>query len=80
MFGSKRDAVIELWRKLHNEELHNLCFSPNIIRLTKKVRMCWAGQVGKEDKECIHILVGNLKELYRLEYFGAGGRRIRCGC
>jgi hypothetical protein len=33
IFGSKRDEVTGDWRKLHNEELHNLNFSPNIIRI-----------------------------------------------
>jgi hypothetical protein len=31
-FGSKRDEVTGEWRKLHNEELHTLYSSPNIIR------------------------------------------------
>jgi hypothetical protein len=30
--GPKRDEVTGEWRKLHNEELHILCTSPNIIR------------------------------------------------
>jgi hypothetical protein len=30
IFGSKRDEVTGDWRKLHNEELHNLYFSSNI--------------------------------------------------
>jgi hypothetical protein len=34
-FGPKRDEVRGDWRKLHNEELHNLYSSPNIIRLIK---------------------------------------------
>jgi hypothetical protein len=33
------------WRKLHNEELHNLYSSPNIIRVNKSRRMRWAGHV-----------------------------------
>jgi hypothetical protein len=33
IFGAKREKVTEDWRKLHNEELNNLYFSPNIIRL-----------------------------------------------
>jgi hypothetical protein len=32
IFGSKSDEVTEKWRKLHNEELHNLYSSPDIIR------------------------------------------------
>jgi hypothetical protein len=43
IFGPKRDIVTADWRKLHNEELHNLYSSPNIIRMTKSRRMRWAG-------------------------------------
>jgi hypothetical protein len=35
----KRDEVAGDWRKLHNEELHNLYSSPNIIRMIKSRRM-----------------------------------------
>jgi hypothetical protein len=35
IFGPKRDEVIEEWRKLHNEELHILYSSPNIVRQSK---------------------------------------------
>jgi hypothetical protein len=33
------------WRKLHNEELHNLYSSASIIRVIKSRRMRWAGHV-----------------------------------
>jgi hypothetical protein len=33
--GPKRDEVTGEWRKLHNEELHILYLSPNIIRQIK---------------------------------------------
>jgi hypothetical protein len=39
IFGPERDEVTEGWRKLHNEELHNLYASPNIIRIIKSTRM-----------------------------------------
>jgi hypothetical protein len=39
IFEPKRDEVIGGWRKLHNEELHNLYCSPNIIRMIKSRRM-----------------------------------------
>jgi hypothetical protein len=35
IFGPKRDEVTGDWRKLHNEELHYLYSSPNIIRMIK---------------------------------------------
>jgi hypothetical protein len=38
-FGPKREEVAGGWRRLHNEELHNLYASPNIIRVIKSRRM-----------------------------------------
>jgi hypothetical protein len=48
------------WRKLHNEELHNLYSSPDIIRQAKSRRMRWAGHVARigEEREVIRVLVG----------------------
>jgi hypothetical protein len=43
IFGAKRDEVTGGWRKLHNEELHNLYSSPSIIRIIKSRRMRWVG-------------------------------------
>jgi hypothetical protein len=45
IFGPKRDEVIGGWRKLHNDELHNLYFSADVIRVIKCWRMRWAGTV-----------------------------------
>ena len=44
IFGPKRDEVTEEWRKLHNEELNDMCFLHNIVWVIKS-RMRWAGQV-----------------------------------
>jgi hypothetical protein len=35
------------WRKLHNDELHSLYSSPNIVRVIKLRRMRWAGHVAR---------------------------------
>jgi hypothetical protein len=51
IFGPKRDEVTGEWRKLHNEELHNLYSSPNIIRQIKSRRMKWAGYVARMGEE-----------------------------
>jgi hypothetical protein len=55
IFGLKRDEVIRGWRKLHNEELHNLYCSPNIIRMMKSRKMRWAGHVARMGKRGIYI-------------------------
>jgi hypothetical protein len=45
IFGPKRDAMTGDWRKLHNEELHNLYSSPNLIIMIKSRMVRWAGHV-----------------------------------
>jgi hypothetical protein len=47
ILGPKRDEVIGAWRKLHNEELYNLYFSPSIIRMIKISRMRCTGHVAR---------------------------------
>jgi hypothetical protein len=44
-FGPKRNEVTGNWKRLHNEELHNLYASPNIIRVSKSRRMRWVGHL-----------------------------------
>jgi hypothetical protein len=48
------------WRRLHNEELHNLYNSPNIIKVIKSRRMIWVGHVTHmgEMRNAYSILVG----------------------
>jgi hypothetical protein len=60
IFGPKRDGVTRWWRKLHNEELHNLYSSPNIIRIIKSRRIRWAGHVAQmgEKRNMSRLLEG----------------------
>jgi hypothetical protein len=46
IFGPKREED-RLWRKLHNDELHSLYSSPNIVRVIKSRRMRWAEHVAR---------------------------------
>jgi hypothetical protein len=48
------------WRKLHNEELHDLYSSPSIIRIMKASRMRWVGHVARieERRNAYSLLVG----------------------
>jgi hypothetical protein len=60
IFGPKRDEGTGDWRKLHNEELHNLYSSPSLVRIIKSRRMRWAGHVARlgEKRNAYRILVG----------------------
>ncbi|PNF43600.1 hypothetical protein B7P43_G03225 [Cryptotermes secundus] len=66
IFGPKGDEVAEGWRKLHNEELHNLYSSPSIIRMIKARRMRWAGHVAR---------MGEKRDVYRIFVGKADGKR-----
>jgi hypothetical protein len=51
IFRPKRDEVTGEWRKLHNEELHNLYSSPNIVRQIKSRRIRRVGHVARMREE-----------------------------
>jgi hypothetical protein len=58
LFGPKRDEVTGGWRKLHNEELHNLYSSLNIFLLTTWRKMRWVGHVARMGRK------GNVYRLF----------------
>jgi hypothetical protein len=66
IFGPKRDEVTEGWGKLHNEELHSLNSSPNIIRVIKSRRMRWAGHVAR---------IGEMRNIYKILAGKPDGKR-----
>jgi hypothetical protein len=64
IFGPKRGEVTGEWRQLHNEKLHDLYSSPNIVRVIKSRRMRWAGHLARMGRREAYIGFwrGNLRE------------------
>jgi hypothetical protein len=56
----KREEVTEEWRKLHDEELHDLCCLPNVMPKIKSRRMRWAKHVARmgEKRNAFSVSVG----------------------
>jgi hypothetical protein len=55
IFGPKRDEVTGGWRKLHNEERHNLLPFSKYNRMMKSKRMTWAGHEARMGRRGMHI-------------------------
>jgi hypothetical protein len=66
VFGLLRDGATGVWRKPHDEELHNLYFSPSKITIIKSRRMRWAGHVAR---------MGEKRNVYRLSVEKPEGKR-----
>ena len=60
IYGPKRDEMTGEWRRLHNEELHGLYDSPDVVRIMKSRRLRWAGHVARmgEKRRLYSIVVG----------------------
>jgi len=54
IFGQKQQDVTQEWRKLHSEDLHDFCSSPNILWVIKSKRMRWAVHVASMGRKEIH--------------------------
>jgi hypothetical protein len=65
IFGPERE-VDGSWVKLHNDELHSLYSSPNMVRVIKSRRKRWAGHV-------THM--GEVRGLYRVLIVRPEGKR-----
>jgi hypothetical protein len=67
IFGLKMEEVAGGWRRLHNEELHNLYASPNIIRAIEPSVMRWTGHVAR---------IGDMRNIYNSLVGESEGKRI----
>jgi hypothetical protein len=54
IFGPERYEVTGEWRRLHNEELNDLYFSPDIIRVIISSRVRWEGHVARIGRGEVH--------------------------
>jgi hypothetical protein len=75
IFGPKREEDGS-WRKLHNDELHGLYSSPNIVRVIKSRRMRWAGHVARIGRGEVFMgfWLGSPEGRDHWEDLGVGGR------
>jgi hypothetical protein len=55
IFGPKKNEMVGVWRKLHNEELHKLYSSPSIIRVIMSREMKSAGHVAHMGRRGVHV-------------------------
>jgi hypothetical protein len=63
-----RDEMVGGWRKLHNEDLHSLYSSVNIIGMIMSRRVRWVGYVERMyENNAYRILVGKPKGKSQLE-------------
>jgi hypothetical protein len=53
----KRNKMTGGWRKLHNDELCNLCSSPNIIKMIKSRKMRWVRHT---------VCIGQMRQVYKI--------------
>ena len=74
IFGPKKDEMTSESRKLHNEELGDLCSSPIIFRVIKSRRIGWVVALTWRRRE--GILWRNFTERYHLGDPGIYGRKI----
>jgi hypothetical protein len=75
IFGPEREEH-RSWRKLHNDELHNLYSSPNIVRVIKSRRRRWARHVActGEGRGVYRVLAGRTEVRDHWEDLGVVGR------
>jgi hypothetical protein len=68
IFGPKREEEAGRWGRLNNEELHNLHFSPNVIRVITSIRMRRVGHIAR---------MGELNITHKILVEKYGGKKPR---
>jgi hypothetical protein len=76
IFGLTREDMAGGWRRLHNEELHKLYASQNMVSVIKSKSITWTGNVARMTEVHTHILSENLKGRHRMEDLGVDGNII----
>jgi hypothetical protein len=66
IFGPKGEEVAGGWRRLHNEDLHNLYDLRNIVTMIKSRKMRWMGHV--EHREYMRTAYSNVENMKRRVY------------
>jgi hypothetical protein len=66
VLGPKMEEVVGGWRRLHNEELHKLNASPNIIKMIKSRGVRWVGHVA---------CMGEMRSAYKMLLRKSEGKR-----
>jgi hypothetical protein len=55
IFGPRRNELKREWRKLHNDELHNVYSSSSVMRMVKSRRMGWEGHIARKERKLVHV-------------------------
>jgi len=78
IFGPTTDEITGYWRRLHTDQLHDFCSSPNIVEVIRSIRVRWTGYVSGTEQSCTHGFVcgGEVRERDHLEDLVVDGRRM----
>jgi hypothetical protein len=77
IIGLTTDVITGYWSRLHTEQLHDFCSSPNIVGVIRSRRVRWAGFVSGTEQNCKQGFGGGkARERDYLEELGVDGRII----
>jgi hypothetical protein len=60
IFGPNRDDVTGEWRKIYNEEIHDLYCSPNVVRVIKSRRTRWVKHIARMGERHVYGFGGRI--------------------